>query len=669
VSVGRAAARPLTLGLPIPAWLSSIRLGPAASPLLFLVLGLAALSVSRLGLAIWQAGRLHDIADPWQLFALGSRLDLALLCYLVAPAVLSQLLLPDGEPRRRIGVAWLTIATLLPLLMEVLTPGFLAQFDRRPDRTFFEYLIYPREVFGMLFRTYPLACLSLPPLTGLAALLLARFWSRRLARDSSWPRGARLSSLALLLPALLVGARGLDHRPINASLASFSHNRLANELALNSTYSLAYAAYSLRQETGSAALYGSMPWPEVLARVRRYMGLREAAFGDPAIPTLHRQAAGTVRDRPLNLVVILEESLGAGHVGRLGGMALTPNLDRLADQGLWFTRLYATGTRTSRGMEAVAAGFPPTPAPSVLKLPRARQGFFTLGALLRRHGYATEFIYGGVANFDNMRGFYLNNGFDRVIEQKDFTDPAFLGSWGVSDEDLMRKAHDTFVAHGDAPFFALLLSTTNHEPFEFPDGRIEPYEQPLATRYNAMKYADHALGQFFERARGAAYFRNTVFVVVADHEARVYGTERVPVQHFRIPAVIIGPGVTPGVFERPASQIDLAPTLLSLLGIETAHPMIGRDLLALAPEVEGRALMQFDAQHGFRVGNRLVVHAPHEPARTYAIDARDQLTPVAEDPELTRDALAHALWASQTYERQLYRLPDDGDGARFNASH
>jgi phosphoglycerol transferase MdoB-like AlkP superfamily enzyme len=410
-----------------------------------------------------------------------------------------------------------------------------------------------------------------------------------------------------------------------------------------------------------------MPWPEVLARVRRYMGLGEGAFGDPAIPTLHRQAA-TARERPLNLVIILEESLGAAHVGRLGGLALTPNLDRLAGQGLWFTRLYATGTRTSRGMEAVAAGFPPTPAPAVLKLPRAQHGFVTLGTLLRRRGYSTEFLYGGVANFDNMRAFYLNNGFDRVIEQKDFADPVFLGSWGVSDEDLMRKAHDTFVAHGDAPFFALLLSTTNHEPFEFPDGRIEPYEQPLATRYNAMKYADYALGQFFERARGAAYFRNTVFVVVADHEARVFGTERVPVRHFRIPAVIIGPGVAPGVFERPASQIDLAPTLLALLGIEAAHPMIGRDLLALAPGVEGRALMQFESQHAFRVGNRLVVHAPHQPPRTYAIDARDRLTPAAENPELTRDALAHALWASQTYERQLYRLPDDGRTG-FNAQH
>jgi phosphoglycerol transferase MdoB-like AlkP superfamily enzyme len=681
-SIARAAVavRPWAWNPPALPSLSMRRLGPAGPLLLFLLLGLAVLSAGRAGLVAWQMARLHDVENLWPLFALGARLDLALLCYLLAAPALTQLLLPAGALRRNLAAAWLTAAVLLLVVMEVLTPGFLAQFDRRPDRIFFEYLVYPREVFGMLFKAYPLTSLCLPPLAVLAAGLLWRFWQVRLGAEDRWPYRARLVALIFLLPALLIGARGFDHRPINASLASFSHNRLANELALNSTYSLAYAVYCLRMETDSAALYGAMPWPEVLARVRKYMNVPAADFTDPEIPTLHRQASfdegrlhlrparhqAAARERPLNLVILLEESLGAGHVGRLGGLPLTPNLDRLADDGLWFTRLYATGTRTARGMEAVAAGFPPTPAPAVLKLPRAQHGFFTLGGLLRRHGYTTEFIYGGVANFDNMRGFYLNNGFDRVIEQQDFDQPAFLGSWGVSDEDWVQKAHQTFVAHGDAPFFALMMSTSNHEPFEFPEGRIEPYEQPLHTRYNAMKYADYAIGRFFELARAADYFDNTIFVVVADHEARVYGAERVPVRHFRVPLLILGPGVPVRSYEQIASQIDLAPTLLSLLGLETEHPMIGRDLLALPPEAEGRALMQFEAQHALRVGNRLVVHAPQQPPATYVLDSHDRLSPASDDPELTRDALAHALWASQTYERELYRLAPDRV-AQFNA--
>lgn len=637
-------------------------LGPLSAPLIFLVSGLLWLSTARVGLSLWQWPRLQDVEGLWRLFALGMRMDLLLLCYLLAVPVLVQCLLPSGPARWRVSAGLFTVAGCIVVFMELATPAFLAEYDARPDRIFFEYLIYPREVFSMLYKNHALLLLGLPLFMLLVGAALGRFWQRRLTREYPWPYRRQLAVLPLLLPLLLWGARGLDHRPLNIASASFSSNRLANELALNSSYSLAYAAYSSREETDAAALYGDMPWPEVVARVRKYIGAPETAFKHPEIPTLHRQPAAARPDRPYNLVIILEESLGAAHVGRLGGLPLTPNLDRLADQGLWFTRLYATGTRTARGIEAVTAGFPPTPAVAVLKLPRAQRDFFTLGSLLQRYGYRTEFIYGGVANFDNMRGFFMNNGFDRVIEEDDFDSPAFAGSWGVSDEDWVRKAHETFEAHGGQPFFALMLSTSNHEPFEFPEGRIEPYEQPLHTRYNAMKYADYALGKFFELARKAEYFQHTIFVVMADHEARVYGAEQVPVQYFRIPALILGPGVPVGNYDGLASQIDLGPTLLRLLGLESEHPMIGRDLLAVPPGSPGRALMQFDAQHGFRVGNRLVVHAPHRPAMSFSIDAADRLTPAEDDPDLTRDALAHALWASQTYQRELYRLPEAAQG-------
>jgi phosphoglycerol transferase MdoB-like AlkP superfamily enzyme len=456
---------------------------------------------------------------------------------------------------------------------------------------------------------------------------------------------------------VFVGARGLDHRPLNLSHAAYSANRLANELVPNSTYTLAYAAYATRKEADVGRLYGQMPWPEVLARVREHMRVPESDFTHRALLTLHRTRVAPRSGPPLNLVVLVEESLGAAFVGHLGGLPLTPNLDRLAQQGWSFTRLYATGTRTARGLEALESGFPPTPAPAVLKLPRAQGGFFTLAELLRRRGYATEFIYGGVANFDNMRGFDMANGFERVIEQEHFEAPAFLGSWGVSDEDLVAKAHEVFLAHGERPFFAVLLSGSNHDPFEYPLGRIEPFEQPDFTRHNAMKYADYAIGRLFELARAAPYFGRTVFVVVADHDARVYGADFVPVEHFRVPAVIVGPGVPVRRDDRLASQLDLGPTLLHLLGIPDPHPMIGRDLLAVPPREPGLALMQFDDLHGFRYGDRLVVHQPGQPALHFSVGPRDELAAAPRDAELERDALAHVLWPLEAYRRGLYRLP------------
>ena len=347
-------------------------LGPAAVPLIFLLLGLLWLSASRLGLVAWQWDRLRDVEDLWRLFALGLRMDLVLLCYLLALPVLAQLLLPHSRIRRLICAALLTAAAALLLFMELVTPGFLAEYDNRPDRIFFEYLIYPREVFSMLIRSHTLLTLSLPPLTFLAAFILWRFWRLQLSREQRWPYWAQLVLLPLILPLMFLGARGLEHRPLNVSSASFSDNRLANQLTLNSTYSMVYAAYGTRKEVDASRMYGAMAWPEVLARVRKYMNVPESAFTDPAIPTLHRQSVGVAHKRPPNLVIILEESLGAGHVGHLGGLPLTPNLDLLTQEGLWFKRLYATGTRTARGMEAVAAGFPPSPAPAVLKLPRAQ---------------------------------------------------------------------------------------------------------------------------------------------------------------------------------------------------------------------------------------------------------------------------------------------------------
>lgn len=632
------------------------RVGPLGTLLAFVLAALLLLSLSRAGLVAWQWPRLADVESPWRIFTLGARIDLMLVCYLLGLLLPALLLLPDSGGRRRFAVILLTGMGTLVLFMELATPGFMIEFDHRPDRLFFEYLENPREVFGMLWRDHRALIVGVPALTAALAWMQWRTWGAvlRAERPASWTERLSVSFVVLLLG--FAGARGFEHRPLNLSDASFSSNRLANEMVSNSTYTLAYAAYNVSRETEITKAYGEMPWPEVLARVRKYMPVPAEAYSNSEIPTLHSSGVAPRSPPQLNLVILLEESLGAGFVGSLGGLPLTPNLDRLSKQGWYFDKLYATGTRTSRGMEAVAAAFPPTPGPPVLKLAKAQGGFFTLGELLRRQGYATEFIYGGVANFDNMRGFYLSNGFERVIEERDFEEPVFLGSWGVSDEDWVTKAHETFVAHGDQPFFALMLSTTNHDPFEFPEGRIEPYEQPLFTRHNAMKYADYAIGKFFELAKSASYFERTIFVVVADHDARVYGGDLVPVEHFRIPGLILGPGVPVMRDRRVASQIDLGPTLVHLLGLDVQHPMIGRDLMALPADDPGRAIMQYSLQHGFRVGNRLVVQQPGKAPLSFTVGPDDHLEPAANDPELLRDALAHALWPAETYARKLYRL-------------
>src|SRR5690606_10478289 len=205
-----------------------------------------------------------------------------------------------------------------------------------------------------------------------------------------------------------------------------------------------YALYQARKSEDGGIVYGTMPREQVLREVIASTGADPAAFDDPARPGMHLQANVPALARPHNLVLVLEESLGAEFVARLGGEPVTPHLERLAAQGLWFDQLYATGTRSVRGIEAVVAGFPPTSAPSTVKLAKSQQGFFTLASFLKAQGYESTFYYGGESLFDNMRSYFMGNGFDRVVEQKDMPGDAFIGTWGASDGDLFRVAHQAF---------------------------------------------------------------------------------------------------------------------------------------------------------------------------------------------------------------------------------
>ena len=203
------------------------------------------------------------------------------------------------------------------------------------------------------------------------------------------------------------------------------------------------------------------------------------------------------------------------------------------------------------------------------------------------------------------------------MDRADFVDPAFVGTWGASDEDMFNQLDRLLRADGDQPTFTLAFSVSNHSPWEYPAGRIQVDGNP-ATVENTVRYADWALGRFFERAKASPYWENTVFLVAADHDSRVFGASLVPVRHFHIPAVILGAGIEPRRDERLISQIDLAPTLLSLTGVDTEHPMIGHDLTRSTP---GRAIMQYDNTYGYLKEDRLLVMAPSKTPVQYRYTA------------------------------------------------
>jgi phosphoglycerol transferase MdoB-like AlkP superfamily enzyme len=637
--------------------------GPFAGVLQLLLLGLIIFSLSRLGLMAWQWERVSATGIPGQMIVQGVRADLIMLGYLIVlPLVLAPLLAYRKTLGlwRNVTVAWGTFALIFIVFMELSTPQFVMQYDVRPNRLFIEYLSYPAEVMSTLWHGFRIALIlgvAFTILLGTGIYKLLKAASANIVTWKPWKMLA-LWPLLVLLVAFQIRST-MAHRPANPAMFALTGDAMVNSLIINSPWSVLDAYNAMSHEANSSEIYGKYPRDKVFEVVKSAPWLRDVQFTNAELPTLHKQVAAMQRERPLNLVIVLEESLGATFVESLGGLPVTPELEKLKKEGWWFEQLYATGTRSVRGIEAVVAGYPPTPARSVVKLSLSQQNFYTLAAGLGKQGYHTEFVYGGEAHFDNMRSFFSGNGFQKVVDRRDMN-PVFEGSWGASDEDLFDKSLErlkTLHASGK-PFFSLIFSSSNHEPFQFPDGRIKLHDAEKQTVNNAVKYADYALGRFIAEAKKQAYWKDTVFLIVADHDNRVYGDSLVPIKKFHIPGLILGADVQPKRITTIASQVDLAPTLLSMIGVSSEHPMIGRDL-ARDSETPGRALIQFDNYFAWLEGSSATILRPNQQPLAGKYDAATGVltTGGVPDAQLVDKAMSHVVLPSILYREQRYKLP------------
>jgi phosphoglycerol transferase MdoB-like AlkP superfamily enzyme len=638
--------------------------GPYAIALQTLLIGLIALSISRVVLIVWQWDRVKATGILGDILVQGVRADLIFLGIIIAiPILLAPLLAHKFSARvwRAFNICWATLGLVFVIFMELSTPPFIMQFDVRPNRLFIEYLSYPKEVFATLWNGFRLALILGVSFTFLLGALIfcvlktasnnLRIWSVKKI-VLSWP-------FIFFLVFLQIRST-TDHRPANPAFFALTGDALVNSLIINSGWSVFDAAISLSKEANSSEIYGTFAREKVFQEVKSAPWLAGYEFNSPDFPTLHHQDAAVQRDKPLNLVIVLEESLGATFVESLGGLPVTPELEKLKNEGWWFEQLYATGTRSVRGIEAVISGYPPTPARSVVKLSLAQRNFYTLALGLGKQGYHTEFVYGGEAHFDNMRGFFTGNGFQQVVDRSDIKNPVFEGSWGASDEDLFNKSLERLQQlHSEhKPFFSLIFSSSNHEPFQFPDGRIELHDTEKQTVNNAVKYADYALGKFISEAKKQDYWKDTVFLIVADHDNRVYGDSLVPIKKFHIPGLILGADIQAKRITKIASQIDLGATLLSLMGVSSDHPMIGRDF-AKDSETPGRALMQFDNYFAWLEGDSATILQPRQsPLLGHYDFTKGELILGQENPSdaQVNKAMAHVILPSLLYREQRYKL-------------
>ena len=298
--------------------------------------------LTMLALSLWLWERVAPAGGLWPIMVGGLRIDLVMISMVaVLPAVLSAWLGHLHWPTR-LTAWWFRFAFMLFVLLEVCSPQFLIEYDSRPNRLFFEYLSTPREVAAMLWGGYKSVLLAAALVLALAAWAAVRLFPAY-RPDRAWPWWRRAVVSVVVLAVGVLAIRGtLAHRPINPSTVAFAGDAMVNTLPLNGLYSVVNAAYRMKDERSSAKLYPSMAPAHMHALVRQAAGFEEPWL-DPERPSLHAHTASVRRDKPLNLVIIIQESLGAQYVKSLGGQDLTPRLDALSKEGWMFAGLCTIG--------------------------------------------------------------------------------------------------------------------------------------------------------------------------------------------------------------------------------------------------------------------------------------------------------------------------------------
>lgn len=534
---------------------------------------------------------------------------------------------------------------------------FWEEYNSRFNGIAVYYLIFPKEVIGNIRESFDLRY-YLPPI-GALVLLIYAFMRKRLTtalktpfmpRERRRALGMGLGTLLIALPFILFG----PYEPVAT--------RTVNELAINGMHSILNAYFT--NDSKYDGVYAGIPEEEALPLLRDMVKQDNTTnIAAPSERSIRRHVDnGPPPAKKLNVVLILEESFGSVYFEDVFDpkqkdywQTMSPNWHRIAEEGLLFTNIYATGDRTVRALEAVFTSFPPIPGISTARR-AGSEGMNSLPFLLEKFGYRTAFLYGGPTSFDNMGYFWKTIGFDKVMGQSDIADQSFKTIWGVADEYMFKEALTRIdqMAAEPGPFFFSALTVTNHRPFMFPEGRV-PFKPAPNARDHAAAYADWALGQFIEAAKKKPWFDDTVFVMLGDHGPKVWGAAQIPVQAFRVPMVILAPKyIKPERNPVLGSSMDVGPTLLGILGLSYDSPFFGIDLRRAPKDGTGRIAMAHNFDVAVGDGRHAVVLTPKGGVVPYKMKTGPyQLEALEPDalPELIRK---QAAAQTQTAHRMFY---------------
>jgi phosphoglycerol transferase MdoB-like AlkP superfamily enzyme len=465
---------------------------------------------------------------------------------------------------------------LLNLILTLNLTGeviFWDEFGSRYNFIAVDYLVYTHEIVNTLKESVPVPAVL--AVISLYLLIITYAFRDQISAYSKSNSIKVFQYIILVISSLIIG------KFFNPESVIFSSNNFVREIAKNGPYEFVYAFFN--NELDYNKFYKNIDSEKAIKIVKESLEKEPCEFYDDN--SIKRKILAKDHRKKPNFVVILVESLSAEFMTEFGNTSnITPFLDELAQESVFFKNAYATGTRTVRGLEALTKSIPPTPGSSILRRPN-NENIFTISSVLKPMGYDMEFIYGGYSYFDNMKHFFSNNGFN-ITDRSDFdsSEISFANVWGISDSDVAKKLIKTLDKkyEDNKPFFSLFLTTSNHRPYTFPVGHID---LPSGSRSAAVKYTDHAIKQLIEEAKKKDWFDNTIFVILADHCASSAGKTKVPVNKYHIPIILYAPKLLePKNIDYMISQIDLAPTLLGIIGEEYDSEFFGLDALSAKPD-------------------------------------------------------------------------------------
>lgn len=629
---------------------------------LYLVLGcwLSLFTLTRLVLIAthWDVAQL-SLRPVMDVLAIGWLYDFGFITYAALPLGLYVLLCPPSLWRRTGHQRFLQVVFFLSLYLMLFCAVaewlFWDEFGVRFNFIAVDYLVYSTEVLHNIQESYPVPALltAIGVLSlGLSALLQPTL---RRALAAPLPKGYQRGAIAA---GLFIAAGSTFLMLSQDNPRGHQNHTYQRELASNGPYQ--FMAAFRNNELDYSAFYATLPENQLASQLREELKEPNARFINQNPLDVRRYIDSSKPFKPHNIVLVTIESLSAKYLGSFGDpRGLTPNLDQLRAQSWFFNRFYATGTRTTRGLEAITLSVPPTPGRSIVKRIGRESGFASLGQQLSARGYDSVFLYGGRGYFDNMNAFFSGNGY-RVVDQTKVADEEihFKNAWGMADEDLYTQAvkiADEDHAQGK-PFLLQLMTTSNHRPYTYPDGRIDiPSGE---GREGSVKYTDWAIGEFLKTARDKPWFDNTLFVFVADHCAGSAGSQDLPVENYRIPLFIYAPTLIKAREDAQlASQIDLAPTLLGLLHLNYTSQFFGRDLNQRT-NLPPRVLIGNYQHLGLFDGKDLAILSPMRGVRLRQ-DTQEEQPSTTQAPLVQRNVTYYQTASLNYRDRRLDWQPDD----------